>query len=88
MHRYFSPEHSARFRPLTNSASSYIANVKLDTHDDDISVAPAALTGPDLWIDDTILTHVFCSDRLVRELRAAKVAGRLPLYRCRVLMVN
>lgn len=88
VHRYFSPEHSARFEPLPNSATSYIASVGNTVEDDDISVVPAALHGPDLWIDDTLLTHFFCSDLLVRALRAAKLASQLPLYRCRVLAAN
>lgn len=83
--RYFSPEFSARFKAMPNSATSYIGSVGNELQDDDVTVVPAALSGPDLWIDDTLLSHFFCSDRLARALRAAKVASRLPLFRCRVL---
>jgi len=85
VHRYFSPELSARFRSVPNPATTYIATVGNDVQDDDVTVIPAALSGPDLWIDDTLRSHFFCSDRLAHALRAANVASNLPLFRCRVL---
>ena len=81
VHRYFSPQRSARFTPLDHHGS-YVASVDASIEDGDIAVDPAALNGPDLWIDDTILTHFFCSDRLVQALRAAKLTSRLPLFPC------
>ncbi|KQW79109.1 hypothetical protein ASC89_12470 [Devosia sp. Root413D1] len=85
VHRYFSPEHSARFERIPNPATTYVATIEAEAQDDDVTVIPAALNGPDLWIDDTFRSHFFCSDRLAQTLRAAKVASHLPLFRCRVL---
>lgn len=83
--RYFSPEFSTRFEAMPNSATSYIGSVGNELQDDDVTLVPAARNGPDLWIDDTLLSHFFCSDRLAQALRAAKVTRQLPLFRCRVL---
>lgn len=85
--RYFSSQHSVRFTPLGNHGS-YVASVDASIEDGDISVNSAALNGPDLWIDDTIRTHFFCSDPLVQALRAAKLTSRLPIFRCQVLAAN
>ncbi|KQV08617.1 hypothetical protein ASC89_12475 [Devosia sp. Root413D1] len=76
MRRYFSPEFSTRFEAMPNSATSYIGSVGNELPDDDVTVVPAALSDPDLWIDDTLLRHFFCSDRLTQALRAAKIASR------------
>jgi len=83
--RYFSPEHSARYNRVPNPAGTYIATLLALVQDDDITLVPAAMNGPDLWIDDTLRSHFFCSDRLAQALRAAKVTRQLPLFRCRVL---
>lgn len=88
VHRHFAPEYSARFMPMPKSRSSYIAGVSPDPRDGDISVAPGALTGPDLWLDDTLSGSLFLSDRLVEALRAAKLTRRLPLARCPVVNLN
>jgi hypothetical protein len=85
VHRHFAPEYSARFQPRPKSRSSYIARLPHAKQDGDISVAPGALTGPDLWLDDTLGGSLFLSDRLVTALRAAKLTRRLPLYRCPVV---
>lgn len=86
--RHFSVELSAQFERMPSSSSAYVASIGNEVQDGDITVSPAALEGPDLWIDDTLLSHFFCSDRLARALRAAKVASRLPLFRCRIAAVN
>lgn len=88
VHRHFSAELSAQFESMPSSSGSYVGSIGNEAQDDDITVSPAALEGPDLWIDDTLLSHFFCSDRLARALRAAKVASRLPLFRCRIAAVN
>ncbi|MGS4946723.1 hypothetical protein ACVDG3_14675 [Meridianimarinicoccus sp. RP-17] len=85
VHKHFAPEYSTRFMPMPKSRSSYIAGVSPDLRDGDISVAPGALTGPDLWHDDTLSGSLFLSDRLVTALRAAKLTRRLPLARCPVV---
>jgi hypothetical protein len=85
VHRHFSPEHSARYQPVPSPKTSYIAGLPAGgLKDDDLTVAPAALAGPEIWLDDTIVSTLFFSDPLVRALRAAKLTSRLPLYRCRV----
>lgn len=84
VHRFFSPEHSARWEPFKNSRSTYLGAPCPDTQDDDLTVIPGALTGPAIWVDDTLGSTVFFSDPLVRALRAAKLTGRLEFYRCRV----
>lgn len=86
--RYFSPDHSDRFELLEGSQTSYIAMLRVVTKDDDISVTPSALSGPDIWIDDTIVSSFFCSDRLVGALRAFNVANKSLFFRCRVVAVN
>ena len=86
--RHFSPEHSLRYEAFPHSTTSFVGSVGNAVVDGDISVNPDALGGPDLWIDDTLVSHFFCSDRLVRALRAANVASRVPLHRCRVVALN
>lgn len=88
VHRHFAPEYSARFQPRPKSRSSYIARLPHAKQNGDISVAPGALTGPDLWLDDTLGGSLFLSDRLVKALRAADLTRRLPLYRCPVVNMN
>lgn len=84
VHRFFSPEHSARWEPFKNSRSTYLGAPCPDTQDDDLTVIPGALNGPAIWVDDTLSSTVFFSDPLVRALRAAKLTGRLRFFRCRV----
>ncbi len=88
VHRYFSLEHSSGIKPVTNPRSSYKATTGFLTEDDCVKVVPAALAGPDLWLDDTLRTGFFCSDQLARALRAARLTRRLALKRCVVLAVN
>lgn len=88
VHRYFALEHSSGISPVTNPNSSYKATTGLLTEDDCVKVVPAALAGPDLWLDDTLRTGFFCSDRLARDLRGARLTRRLALKRCVVLAVN
>lgn len=88
VHKHFAPEYSTRFMPMPKSRSSYIAGVSPDLRDGDIWVARVALDGPDLWLDDTLSGSLFMSDRLVNELRAAKLTRRVPLGRCPVVNIN
>lgn len=89
VHRHFSPEHSARYRAIPNPQTSYVAGLPGGgLKNDDLAVAPAALDGPAIWLDNTIVSTLFFSDPLVRALRAAKLTGKLPLYRCRVAALN
>lgn len=88
VHRHFSPELSARWEPYKDPKTSYLGSPPLPQKDDDLTVAPAALDGPAIWLDDTIGRSLFFSDPLVRALRAAKLTGKLPLYRCRVATMN
>lgn len=57
--------------------------------DNQIAVSSrVALTGPDVWIDPTLLHPIFFSDRLVQALRAAKVTRTIRLRSCRVVDVD
>lgn len=88
VHQLFLPDQSTHWRPLKGSRTTYIASIPMVPQDDDLTLAPAALTGPALWLDNTIGATLFFSDPLVQALRAAKLTSKLPLYRCRVATMN
>jgi hypothetical protein len=56
--------------------------------DDDMAVSPAALEGPDLWIDPTLIRAFFVSGRLSDALAKADLHGPLRLHRCRVVQAG
>ncbi|WP_322996459.1 hypothetical protein [Castellaniella sp.] len=85
---YFLPDQTERWRPYENPQSTYLGSMPIDPQDDDLTLAPSALTGPALWFDNTISSTLFFSDPLVRALRAEKLTSKLPLYRCRIATVN
>jgi hypothetical protein len=52
---------------------------------DEMAVSPAALEGPDLWVDPTLVRAFFVSGRLSDALAKADLHGPLRLHRCRVV---
>lgn len=50
----------------------------------DIVLTPAALAGPDVWLDPQLLHAIFFSDRLVRAMQAEKMLRRKMVWRCPV----
>ena len=53
--------------------------------DNDFAVSAVALTGPDIWIDPSIVNCFFLSESLGNALKAAKIARRFELKKCRVI---
>jgi hypothetical protein len=52
--------------------------------DDSVVLSPAALDGPDVWIDPALWQAFFVSDRLAQALKGAKVDGPFHYTRCKV----
>ena len=52
---------------------------------DALALDRACLEGPDLWREGMLNVDCFFSDRLVRALKAAKLATRFGFVRCRVV---
>ena len=50
-----------------------------------IAVSPAALIGPDLWIDENLAVGIFVSGRLYDALKAANLARVFGFKRCRII---
>ncbi len=50
-----------------------------------IAVSPAALIGPDLWIDENLAVGIFVSGRLYDALKAANLARVFGFKRCRIV---
>jgi hypothetical protein len=79
----FLPEQSPRAeKPYPNED---IWKLPLAPNDSDIAVGQAALSGADLWVDPQVRNAFFLSDRLVQALKAAGLARRFGLFRCRVV---
>ncbi len=82
--RAFLPDRSNNLRPFVRTVSSVRALIQ----DDDIACSPAALVGPDVWIDPGLYGSIFLSDRLVEALTTANLArpfnGPDRLTRCRI----
>jgi hypothetical protein len=53
--------------------------------DDDIAVSPAALDGPEIWMDKTLFKSIFVSGPLGEALTAAGLAKAFRLFRCRLV---
>ena len=53
--------------------------------DDQFSVSPVALEGPDIWVDPDVGDAFFVSDRLRRALKKAKADKGFFFKRCRVI---
>ncbi|MBO9422025.1 hypothetical protein J7481_21125 [Labrenzia sp. R4_2] len=51
-----------------------------------LKVSAAALQGPDLWFEETIMTNFFISDRLKQALDARKLSKDWMLTRCSVVV--
>lgn len=53
--------------------------------DDDLVLDATALTGVDLWLDPSLRSGVFMSDRLAQALKVAKLTKRFGIRRCRIM---
>ena len=53
--------------------------------DGDIAVSPAALEGADIWIESTLWSKIFMSERLVDAIRDAKIKIDFRLHACRIV---
>ncbi len=56
-----------------------------DIADDDYALTPEALEGPDLWVDLTVDSSFFMSNRLVEALNSAKLTKNMFLTKCRLI---
>lgn len=80
------PEQSAHIRHMSGPVIPY--GVPFSPRDDDLTLSEDALLGPDLWIEEKVISTFFLSDRLVQTLKARNLAQRLSLYRCRIAPAN
>jgi hypothetical protein len=53
--------------------------------DDELAVTPAALEGPDWWLDERLYKTLFMSDRMAQAIKRAKMSRNFELKRCRVV---
>ncbi len=60
----------------------------LHVQQDDLTLLPSALKGPDLWFDPSLARAFFVSDRLKRALADARLARDFRLFRCRIARLN
>lgn len=84
----FEPEHSRNFKELPKSARK--GSVPLILSHGDIAVSRAALEKPELWIDPSLLSSMFMSGELAKELMDKKlltspVGKRQNMARCVVI---
>jgi hypothetical protein len=57
----------------------------INPRDDQLFFAAAALEGPDLWWDESLVFYFFISDRLAQALKRAKLDRDWHLLRCPVV---
>ncbi len=80
----FLEAHSPAARAMTGVGRS-LCLIPTMPKDDDIAVSPAALEGPDIWMDKTLFKSIFVSGPLGEALTAAGLAKAFRLYRCRLV---
>jgi len=85
--RVFLPNESpaARVGPLDTEEGETRRLPMVPDHDL-IAVSPAALIGPDLWIDENLAVGIFVSGRLYDALKAANLARVFGFKRCRIVV--
>ncbi len=83
----FVPEASntAVFISKTPVRGGYMRHSGFDIADNDYALAPKVLEGPDLWVDLTVRSSFFMSNRLTEALMEAGLAKNMFLTRCRVV---
>lgn len=83
----FVPEASntAAFISKTPARGGYMRHSGFDIADNDYALAPKVLKGPDLWIDLTVRSSFFMSNRLVEALMEAGLTKNMFLTRCQVI---
>lgn len=84
----FSPAHSRNYTPRLFDFQEHLGTVPRDVVDDDISVAPLAVGGTDIWYDLSLLFSLFFSDRLFTALKEAGLTDDLMAVRCPVPHLN
>lgn len=76
------PEHSPGARKLMPESLFFSLGHLIK--DDDLTMTEAALEGPDMWREETIMNGIFVSDRLKRAMEAAKIKP-VKFLRCPVV---
>lgn len=79
----FDPDHSFGVRPFAGLNSGRW-KMPFVHKDDQLAVSPAALTGPDVWVDPTLFKSVFVSGKLGEALDKAGLTKAFRLFHCRV----
>ena len=79
----FAAEQSSGTRPFAGPNSGRW-KMPFVHKDDQLAVSPAALAGPDVWVDLSLFKSVFVSGRLGEALTKAGLAKAFRLFRCRV----
>jgi hypothetical protein len=81
----FSPEHSRRYEPKRFEDQSHTGTIPFDIADGDISVLAEALSGQDMWQDNSLLWSLFFTDRALEAIRQAGLIGDMQVTRCPVV---
>ncbi|MEM7271392.1 MAG: hypothetical protein AAF401_19330 [Pseudomonadota bacterium] len=76
----FLPEQSRKFRKIPGP----VPYTRKFARDDDLAFSAAALEGPDVWSDVSLVDCFFFSDRLAQRLKREKIATKFRLIRCRI----
>lgn len=84
----FAPKHSCNYEPRLFEEQEHLGTVPWDIKDNDISVAPLALDGPDIWHDLSLVFSLFFSDRAYQALKTAGLSDDLMAVRCPVVGVH
>ena len=82
------PQQSACILHMPGPCPVIPYGLELVPQDNDLTLSEDALLGPDLWIEEEVISTFFLSDRLVQTLKARNLARQLGLYRCRIAPAN
>jgi hypothetical protein len=82
------PEQSERIEHMPGPRPVFPYGLPPLPQDNDLTLSEDALLGPDLWIEEKVISTFFLSDRLVQTLKTRNLAHRLRLYRCRIALPN
>ncbi len=80
----FDPEHSRRYKPNRYDDDNHVGTIPWDITDNDISVRAEALTGQDMWQDNSLLWSLFFTDASLEAIRRAGLMGDMQVTRCPV----
>lgn len=80
----FFPEKSRRYKPNRYDDDNHVGTIPWDVSDGDISVRADALTGQDMWQDNSLLWSLFFTDTALTAIRQAGLMGDMQVSRCPV----